>query len=86
MGEILAVHRRVYGECGVGSHVFPPVDLADYIVEFVGIMSGELLDGFENPEGAVRQHRLAFVHHFRDPPLEADHAASHLHVFPRREK
>ncbi len=79
MGEILAVHRRVYGECGVGSHVFPPVDLADYIVAFVGIMSGELLDGLENPEGRAAT-QIGFVHHF-EIPLEADHAASHLHVF-----
>ena len=79
MGEVLAVHSRVDGERGIRSHVFTPVDLADYVIEFVGVVGGELLDGLENPEGRAAT-QVGLVHHL-EVSLEADHAASHLHVF-----
>ena len=50
-----------------GSHVFPPVDLADYIVEFVGIVRRVNFSMGLRILRAVRQHRLALYIISRSP-------------------
>ena len=77
--EVLAVHRRVDGERGPGSHIFFPGDVAHYVVKLVGIVGGEFLNGLEDSQGCA-QAQVGAIHQFQ-VSLEADHTGAHLYVF-----
>ncbi len=69
-----------------GSHVFPPVDLADYIVEFVGIAEAVNFSmGLRILRGRAAT-QIGFCTSFRDPPSKLTMRRPISPRFPRAER
>ncbi len=78
VGELVAVSHRVDGESALGGHQRTPVELLGALVELIGVLCGEFMNGLEDTQSCTAAHVGAVEH--LEVPLERHHSAPRLHI------